>query len=61
MLAFRKDDKAFFIYDFAKNQRANISPKELKALKILAKELLSYGDKRLKKALDVGQLIEVKQ
>ena len=42
---------AFFVYGFAKNTRANISADELKALKHLAKELLSYSDKTLSEAV----------
>jgi hypothetical protein len=59
LLAFQLDDKAFFIYGFSKNERSNISQKELKALKLLASELLSYTDTVLEKALKEGVLIEV--
>jgi hypothetical protein len=59
LLAFRVGDKAFFVYGFAKNARANISADELKALKYLAKELLGYSDKDLTKAIEYGALIEV--
>lgn len=41
LVAFKKGDKAFFIYGFAKNERANVSGKELRALRLLAKELLN--------------------
>ena len=44
LLAYKSGDKAFFVYGFAKNVRANISTDELKALKHLAKELMSYSD-----------------
>jgi len=59
LLAYRVSDKAFFVYGFAKNTRANISADELKALKCLAKELLSYSDKQLIEAMNYGALIEV--
>lgn len=59
ILAFRLKDKAFFMYGFSKNQRANITSKELVALKRLASELLSYSDPQLKKAIENGELIEV--
>jgi len=58
-VAFRQGDKAFFIYGFAKNERDNISGKELKVLKILAGELLSYTNSALIKALKAGELIKV--
>jgi hypothetical protein len=60
LVAFRHGDKAFFIYGFAKNERANISAKELQALKLLARELLSYAKPALTKAVAAGELIEVK-
>jgi len=59
ILAFRQDDKAFFIYGFAKNERANLKQDELKALKRYAKQLLEYDDKGLKKMLKAGTIIEV--
>lgn len=59
LLAYRVGNKAFFVYGFAKNARANISADELKALKRLAKELLEYSDKALTKAIEHGALIEV--
>lgn len=60
ILAFKVGNKSFFMFGFAKNQQDNISKKELKALKLMAKELLNYSDKALTKALNVGELIEVK-
>jgi hypothetical protein len=59
MLAYKFGNKAFFVYGFAKNARANISANELKALKHLAKELLGYSDKVLTEAIMHGALIEV--
>ena len=59
LVAFRQGNKAFFIYGFAKNERANISDKELRALKMLAKELMSYTTAVLTKATNAGELIEI--
>ena len=59
LLAYKAGNKAFFVYGFAKNARANISADELKALKYLAKELLKYSDKALAEAIKYGALIEV--
>lgn len=59
LLAYKSGDKAFFVYGFAKNMRANVSTDELKALKQLAKELMSYSDKILNKAIQHGALVEV--
>jgi len=60
LLAYKSGEKAFFVYGFAKNVRANVSAGELKALKYLAKELMNYSDKALTKAIQHGALIEVK-
>ena len=59
LLAYKVDNRAFFVFGFAKNARANVSADELKALKHLAKELLSYSDKALVLAIKHGVLIEV--
>lgn len=59
LVAFKQGEKAFFVYGFAKNERADISDKELKALKLLAKELLNYPAETLAKAMKAGELIEV--
>jgi hypothetical protein len=40
LLAFKVGDKAFFLFGLAKNQQDNISSKELKALKGMAKHVL---------------------
>ncbi len=60
LLAYKVGNKAFFVYGFAKNARANIKDDELKALKLYAQELLGYSDKALTKAIKYGVLIEVK-
>jgi hypothetical protein len=59
LVAFKQGEKAFFVYGFAKNERANISDKELKALKLLAKELLNCPAALLTKAIKAGELIEI--
>jgi len=59
ILAFRQNDKAYFIYGFAKNERENLKPDEVKALKRYAKQLLEYDDKAMKKMLKTGTIIEV--
>lgn len=59
LLAYKRGDKTFFVYGFAKNVRANIKDDELKALKRYAQELLGYSDKALTEAIRHGALIEV--
>ncbi|MFC4655666.1 type II toxin-antitoxin system RelE/ParE family toxin [Rheinheimera marina] len=60
LLAVKHGDKAFFIFGFAKSQQDNISRKELNALKLLAKNLLAYTAVALNRAIQAGELIEVK-
>jgi hypothetical protein len=59
LVAFKQGEKAFFIYGFAKSVRANVSDKELKALKLLAKELFSYSAAMLCQAVEAGELIPI--
>ncbi|AEF56343.1 type II toxin-antitoxin system RelE/ParE family toxin [Marinomonas posidonica] len=60
LLAYRFGQRAFFMYGFAKNSRANIDADELRALRRLAKELLEYSDIELIIAIEHGAFIEVK-
>lgn len=60
LVAFKRGDKAFFIYGFAKSERADVSDRELQALKRLAKELLNYPSPALSDAIRAGELIEIK-
>ena len=59
LLALRTGDRAFFLFGFAKNERANLSDKELEALKRLAPQLLGYGARELRDAVSAGKLYEV--
>ena len=59
LIAYQVQDRAFFIYGFAKNKRANISNKELQALQIIANNLLSHNDKMLDYLLNEKELVEV--
>lgn len=59
LLAFRRGSAAFFIYGYPKNERANITERELEALRLLARELLSYSEPQLSTAVKTGELFEV--
>lgn len=59
ILAIKSGSNAFFVYGFAKNARSNISSEELKALRLLAEELLSYEQESLQAAVLKGALVEV--
>ena len=59
ILCFKAGRHAFFVYGFAKSERANISAKELKALKKLADELFGYSPAQIATAEKAGELIEL--
>ncbi|MFV2060710.1 MAG: type II toxin-antitoxin system RelE/ParE family toxin [Gammaproteobacteria bacterium] len=60
IIAFQKDNNSFFMYGFAKNERTNITAKELTALQMAAKIYLEKTDKQLDKAVKESILFEVK-
>lgn len=49
----------FFAYGFGKNERGNISTKELNRFKQIARQFLSMSDETIKEALTQQRLIEV--
>lgn len=57
LIAYRENDKAFFLYGFGKGEKSNISSKEKLALKKLTHELMLYDEKKLNKAVKSGALI----
>jgi hypothetical protein len=59
LIAFRRGTAAFFIYGYPKNERANIRDDELRALRLVAGQLLGYGAQELVKAVESGELSEV--
>jgi hypothetical protein len=59
LIAFRRGDRAIYLYGYPKNERANISDRELEALRLLAAQLLSYSDQDIEKAISADELIEV--
>lgn len=61
LLIYKAETKAFFVYGFAKNTRANIRSNELSALRIYADVLLGLDAKALKNAVQSGALIEIEE
>ena len=59
LIVFKVGGHSFFVHGFAKNAKANVTPKELKALKALASLLNGLGPEALKKALAAGELVEL--
>ena len=58
---FRNEYRTFFSYGFSKNDRGNISRKELKRFKEDAKKRLSLTDEQIEARLLNGTLIEIKE
>jgi len=59
LVATRWARRWFFVYGFRKNERENVTEAELKALRELAKELLSLDDQSLIRALVAGEIVEI--
>ncbi len=59
IIVFRAGDHSFFVHGFAKSDKANVSAKELKALRQLANVLLGFSDEELRTAQGTGELVEV--
>lgn len=59
LLAFKNEWRAFFIYGFAKNDRANINEHEKQVYKQLARDFLAMDTVTIQKMLDNGKLFEV--
>jgi hypothetical protein len=59
LIVFRAGTRAFFVHGFAKSEKDNIDRAELAALKKLARDLLSYDEASLKRAIAFGTLVEV--
>jgi hypothetical protein len=57
---FRRGSKAFFVYGFAKNQRANIEDDERVQFKEAAKHVLLLTEKQLAELLKRGDFVELK-
>ena len=60
IICYKKDDRAIFVHGFAKNEKTNLSKKELIAFKELSKILLSLSPEEIAIAIKNKDLIEVK-
>ena len=59
LVAYQERDKAFFMYGYAKNVKANISVKEKQGYRKLAREYLALNEEQLLNLLKQGLLVEV--
>lgn len=60
IIVFRKGDRAFFVYGYAKSAQANIDRVETEAFKKAARELLALSDGQIRKLIENGALTEIK-
>jgi hypothetical protein len=54
------EDRWFFIFGFLKNEKSNITAKELQWLMSFAQQLLDLRDDELSMAIEAGELCEIK-
>jgi hypothetical protein len=59
VLATSRGDRWFFMFGFLKNHRANISPRELEALRELAHDLLELNERQIDAQTKSGALEEI--
>ncbi len=59
IIIFRKGDRAFFLYGFAKSDRQNIDPEEAAGFRKLAKGYLAMSDKQIETMLKDERLQEL--
>ncbi|MFO7761877.1 MAG: type II toxin-antitoxin system RelE/ParE family toxin [Desulfobia sp.] len=60
IVCYQKGEKAIYVHGFAKNEKSNLSKKELIALREFANVLLGLSEKQIQIALEAGDFIEVK-
>jgi hypothetical protein len=61
IIIFQQEERAFFVYGFAKSKRDNIEKNEEETFKKAAKELLALSDSQIVQLLEIKELTEVKQ
>ena len=59
IILFKVGGHSFYVHGFAKNDKANVTSKELKALRALADTLLRFDAKALATAIAAGEISEV--
>ena len=59
ILLFRRSERCFFVFGFAKSSRDNLRRDELKAFRLLADEMLGMDQAGLRAVLSNGTITEV--
>ncbi len=60
IICYKKGDRSIFVHGVAKNEKSNLSKKELIAFKELSKIMLRLSPEEISIAIDNKDLIEVK-
>lgn len=59
LIAWRREDRAVFLFAFAKNETENITRGALAALRLRADQSMRFTEDDLERAMASGELIEV--
>jgi hypothetical protein len=59
LIVYRAQERAVFLYGFAKNERDNIDDDELARLRRAAEEMLTWNDRQIAVLLAAGEWTEV--
>ncbi len=59
IVVYRKNDRAVMVYGFAKNEQENLSKNELKAFKILSKDILALSTQALDESIEKKVFFEI--
>jgi hypothetical protein len=59
VLATNSGDRWFFMFGFLKNERASVNPRELEALRELARDLLDLNERQIDAQTKSGALEEI--
>jgi hypothetical protein len=61
IVLFRSGERTFFVHGYAKSELSDISEKEERRYKLMAKYVMSFTEKELEKAIKTGEFIEIKE
>lgn len=60
IICFKRELRALFIYAYAKSERSDIGPNDLKAFRAAAKRLFALTEQELDQAVTNGRLLELR-
>jgi hypothetical protein len=60
IILYRRSDRAFFVYGFAKSDRANVDRDEVETFRKAARYVLDLSDRQLDALIAKGQFAEIK-